>query len=64
MICDRCREEIEVFVMSIFNTDTLCLDCKNKEKNHPDYEIAVKREKEEVEKGNLNFEGIGKPEEL
>jgi len=45
--------------MSMFNTQMICMDCKDGEKENPKYEEAVRREAEEVKKGNYNFEGIG-----
>jgi len=38
--------------------------CVSKEQKHPDYERAKRVEFEQVLKGNLNYEGIGLPEEL
>jgi len=43
----------------MFNMDMICKDCKKEETQHPRYQEAVMREWEEVQKGNLNFEGIG-----
>jgi hypothetical protein len=43
----------------MFNTDMICMNCKKEETQHPRYDEAVRREWEEVQKGNLNFEGIG-----
>jgi len=40
------------------------MDCVKKEKVHPEYENARKREMEEVRKGNYNYEGVGKPVDL
>lgn len=40
------------------------MECEKKEKEHPKYQEAKKRELEEVRKGNLNFPGIGKPKDL
>ena len=63
--CDRCGKEInEALQMSRFNTEMLGPKCLEKEKQHPRYEEAKKREHEEVQKGNYNFEGIGKPSDL
>jgi hypothetical protein len=50
--------------MSRFNTDMICDDCENKEKNHPAYAEAVKAELNAVKSGNYNFPGIGKPRDL
>lgn len=50
--------------MSMFNTEMICMSCKDKEKRHPDYPAAQAAEREAVQKGNYNFEGIGKPADL
>ena len=42
----------------------ICLSCDAKERKHPQYERAVRVETQQVLKGNLNYEGIGLPEEL
>jgi hypothetical protein len=49
---------------SYFNNDWICIGCADKERLHPDYERAKKIEHEHVLKGNYNFEGIGKPDDL
>ncbi len=46
--------------MSMFNEDCLCLDCIEKEKQHPDYEKARRAEHEAVKRGDFNFKGIGR----
>lgn len=61
-ICDRCYKKAKVLTGSFFNTDTICLDCKHIEENHPDYNLAREAEHQEVVKGNHNYEGIGLPE--
>lgn len=63
-ICDRCHKETRVHTMSYFNTDTICMDCKAKEKAHPDYARAVKVECDACRSGNYNFPGVGKPRDL
>jgi hypothetical protein len=62
--CDRCKEEVRTTTMSMFNVDVICMSCKATERNHPDYKKAFEREREELMKGNWNFEGIGKPKDL
>ena len=57
--CDRCGAELKVRTMSMFNEDVICLECKEKETQHPDYEKARDAEMAEVRKGNYNFKGIG-----
>lgn len=57
--CDRCGGSLEHGrIMSMFNTDCICLDCKQKEMERRDYEKAVKVEQDEVKKGNYNYKGI------
>ena len=34
--CDRCGKPLTARIMSMFNTDVLCLECKEKERMHPD----------------------------
>ena len=62
--CERCGEPTIVLIMSIFNTEMICLDCNEKEIVHPDYRRAKNEELKEVRNGNYNFEGIGKPKDL
>jgi len=57
--CERCNEPSRVTIMSMFNTQIICMVCKEEERNHPRYEEAVKKELEECAKGNFNFKGIG-----
>jgi len=64
MKCDRCFKDVTVHSMSYFNTDTICMECKAKERAHPDFQKAIDRENEEVKKGNFGYPGIGKPNDL
>ena len=59
--CDRCGCSLENKgrIMSMFNMDCLCSDCKDKERLNPRYKEAVEADNEEIRKGNYNFEGIG-----
>lgn len=57
--CDRCRKFLDVRTMSMFNTDVICMDCKEKETKRDDYEKARIADLEEIKKGNYNFQGIG-----
>jgi len=50
--------------MSKFNTETICMDCEAKERAHPRYAEADRAESEAVRRGDYNFPGIGKPEDL
>ncbi len=58
--CDRCGKETNTRIMSVFNTQMICLKCKEEEKQYPDYNVAVKAEVDEVGKGNVNYDGLGK----
>lgn len=63
--CDRCgNQNPTTTIMSKFNTDILCPSCKEKETKHPMYKQACDAEIAEVRKGNYNFPGIGKPDDL
>lgn len=57
--CDQCGASLKKGrIMSMFNTDCICLNCKEKEKNRQDYPAAVKAEREAVSNGNTNYKGI------
>lgn len=63
-ICERCGKETKSFTMSMFNEEHICMECKEKERRHPDYQRARDAEQEVVKNGNMNFSGIGKPADL
>ena len=63
-LCDRCGKRVKALRMSMFCTEMCCQACLTKESRHPDYKKAVKAEREECEKGNYNFQGIGRPSDL
>lgn len=57
-ICDRCGESTNnVTTMSMFNEDVICMNCKEEEKNDPEYQAAAEAEREEIKKGNYNYRG-------
>ncbi len=57
--CDRCGASLDGGrIMSMFNTDCICLACKEKEKARNDYKEAVRAELDELKKGNTNYKGI------
>jgi len=63
-VCDRCQEKIgkgQATIMSYFNEDTICMECKKQEMAHPDFKRARAAEHAEVRDGNYNFEGVGLP---
>ena len=35
--CERCEKETTEFTMSVFNTQMICLNCSEKEKESPQY---------------------------
>ncbi len=56
--CDRCHKPTGgVTTMSIFNEDVICMNCKNEEKEDPEYEAACIAEREATLSGDLNFKG-------
>lgn len=62
--CDRCGKKLTVRMMSMFNTDTICLYCKKKEEANPDYERSRQAEGEAVKRGDRSYSGIGLPPDL
>ena len=58
MICGKCGKEMTTHKMSWFRTIDLCEDCQSIEADHPVYAFAKKVEREEIAKGNMNFEGV------
>ncbi len=58
--CDRCGELLDKGrIMSMFNTQVICMKCKEQEEMRDDYKKAVDAIREEEAKGNRNFKGIG-----
>lgn len=39
--CARCAAETQMMIMSMYNTDWICMDCKDEERKRPDYNEAV-----------------------
>lgn len=62
--CGRCKVETGTQRMSIFNVEMLCIPCKNKERDHPQYELAHEAERAACQRGDYNFPGIGLPKDL
>ena len=62
--CERCYQETTTTIGSMFNTQMVCMSCKTKENNHPDYEKARDAERKAVQGGNYNYSGIGLPADL
>jgi hypothetical protein len=59
MKCDRCQKETDVHIMSMFNTNDICVECKEKEEKDPRYKLAHQADIDAIKSGNYNFEGIG-----
>lgn len=58
--CDRCGKELGFSrIMSMYNTDVLCMECKNKERHRSDYKKAQDADVAAIKSGNYNFAGIG-----
>lgn len=58
--CDRCSASLkEGRIMSMYNKDCICMECKKEEKERDDYDKAREAELNAVREGNYNFEGIG-----
>jgi hypothetical protein len=57
--CDRCGESLkDGRIMSMYNTQCICMECKKKEILRGDYKDASDAEEEEFKKGNYNYKGI------
>jgi len=59
MKCARCGKETSAHIMSMFNTEEICMDCKAVEELRPDYKDAVATENAAIRTGDRNFPGIG-----
>lgn len=58
--CDRCNDDLKNGrIMSMFNEDCICIECKRKETKSAEYNKARDAEHEAVKNGNYNFKGIG-----
>lgn len=58
--CDRCHGDFNgCRTMSMFNTQVICMACKEKEQQRANYRKAVEADHAEIRKGNYNFQGIG-----
>lgn len=57
--CKRCGKDLKHGrIMSMFNTDCICLECADKEKEDKDYNKAVDADTHQIKQGNYNFKGI------
>lgn len=62
--CARCRTGGVPLIMSRFNTDMICATCEARERAHPMYAAAAQAELDAVQRGDMNFPGTGKPDDL
>lgn len=59
--CDRCGNELKGGrIMSMYNNDCICMECKKEETQRTDYKDAVDADNEQIKRGNYNFKGIGR----
>ena len=59
--CDRCKKATNIFTMSWFNEDFICMTCNDEEEKHPDFEFAKNVEVAYTRRGNTNYPGVGYP---
>ena len=50
---------LTVRIMSMYNEDVICMACKEKERQRPDYREAVEADEAAIRRGDQNFKGIG-----
>jgi hypothetical protein len=56
--CDRCGEPTNNrTTLSLFNTDVICIPCKEEEKKDPEYGAAIIAEREAVMRGEREYQG-------
>jgi len=58
--CDRCGKETRIHIMSMFNTEDICMECKDAEEKDPRYQEARAADEAAIRRGDFNFPGIGK----
>jgi hypothetical protein len=57
--CDRCGDDLNGGrIMSMLNTDCICMKCSKEERQDKDYDKAVEADHEQIKKGNYNYKGI------
>jgi hypothetical protein len=59
MNCDRCGKETSVHIVSMFNTEDICMDCKAAEELARTTKDAVATDNAAIRRGDFNFPGIG-----
>ena len=57
--CDRCHKPLtNGRIMSMFNEQCICMECKELEKQDSEYQKAVETDRAEIKKGNYNQKGL------
>ena len=56
--CSRCGGGLNVRVMSMFNEEVICVNCKDEERKHPRYKEALSEELAHLRRGNCNYPGL------
>ncbi len=58
--CDRCGASLAGGrTVSMYNTETICMKCKEAERKRSDYEAAQEAARAACAEGDRNFKGIG-----
>lgn len=57
--CPRCGGPMVAFSLSFFNTEEVCMDCKEDERHAPGFAAARAAEEAAARGGNYNFPGVG-----
>lgn len=57
--CQRCSKETSITIISMFNMQEICKECKEAETKRPDYDVAIKADEAAIRSEDLNFRGIG-----
>jgi len=58
--CERCGKETRMTIMSMFNTEVICMACKAIEEQDPRYAEARAADEAAIRRGDYNFPGIGR----
>ena len=54
-VCHRCGKPSFGHIMSMYNTQLICMDCKEKETKRHDYKAAVEKDVAEYKARNLKI---------
>ena len=57
--CQRCYKVTSGFIMSMYNIQMICEECKSRETKRDDYRSAQEADEVAIRQGNFNFKGIG-----